>query len=209
MAISTRYAHVIGTIQEIGHLPMRRERKGSFQALFLISSHSSHTQLTHTADTRLLRLRVQPTLRPHNTHHILIRHHMRQSTSLRHMLRTRTPHEGILETILHTPMQRVADVLNRASVPHNQRFGEIGIHAFALRVDAYQIQFGPAAVDDVAYAQVEFAAHDGRVGFAGEAVEEFEIDAVDFVVHVQAFDVCAVVFHDDVDELVDGGCGVL
>lgn len=134
---------------------------------------------------------------------------MRQSTSLRHMLRTRTPHEGILETILHTPMQRVADVLNRASVPHNQRFGEIGIHAFALRVDAYQIQFGPAAVDDVAYAQVEFAAHDGRVGFAGEGVEEFEIDAVDFVVHVQAFDVCAVVFHDDVDELVDGGCGVL
>lgn len=125
------------------------------------------------------------------------------------MLRTRTPHEGILETILHTPMQRVADVLNRASVPHNQRFGEIGIHAFALRVDAYQIQFGPAAVDDVAYAQVEFAAHDGRVGLAGEAVEEFEIDAVDFVVHVQAFDVCAVVFHDDVDELVDGGCGVL
>lgn len=125
------------------------------------------------------------------------------------MLRTRTPHEGILETILHTPMQRVADVLNRASMPHNQRFGEIGIHAFALRVDAYQIQFGPAAVDDVAYAQVEFAAHDGRVRFASEAVEEFEIDAVDFVVHVQAFDVCAVVFHDDVDELVDGGCGVL
>jgi hypothetical protein len=36
-----------------------------------------------------------------------------------------------------------------------------------------------------------------------------EGDAVDFVVDVEAFDVGSVVFHDDVDELVDGCWGVV
>jgi hypothetical protein len=36
-----------------------------------------------------------------------------------------------------------------------------------------------------------------------------EGDAVDFVVDVEAFDVGSVVFHDHVDELVDGCWGVV
>ena len=34
----------------------------------------------------------------------------------------------------------------------------------------------------------------------------FQRYTVDFVVDVDAFDVCSVIFHDDVDELVDGCC---
>ncbi len=51
-------------------------------------------------------------------------------------------------------------------------------------VDAHQLQFEPAALDDVLDAEVELAAHDDGGGFAGELVEEVEADAVDFVVDV-------------------------
>lgn len=101
-------------------------------------------------------------------------------------------------------MNRIAYILNTAIPAHNQRLAEIRLDALALGVDADQAQFFPAAVDDFGDAEVELAAHDGCVGFAGEGVEVLERDGVDFVVDVEAFDVGAVIFHDDVDELVDG-----
>jgi lysyl-tRNA synthetase class I len=42
------------------------------------------------------------------------------------------------------------------------------------------------------------------VVLTGESVEVLQADAVDFVVDVETLDVRSVLFHDDVDELVDG-----
>jgi len=118
----------------------------------------------------------------------------------------------------------IAHILNRAVTPDNQRLVKLGLFAASLGVDAHQIQLFPAALDDVLDAEVEFAGHDGGVGFAGEGVEVVEGDGVDFVVDVEAeegvlvgdrlrkvgrgedlpLDVFAVVFHDYVDEVVDG-----
>ena len=55
-----------------------------------------------------------------------------------------------------------------------------------FRVQTDKPQFFPAAVDHVLDPQVELAAHDAGVWFAGELVEEVERDRVDLVVHVQA-----------------------
>ena len=120
------------------------------------------------------------------------------------MPRTRPPNKRILKRLLHRPMNMITHILNRAPTPHNQRLVEIRIDPLPLRVQANEIQHLPAAVDDVLDAEVEFAGHDGCVGFAGEHVEVLEGDGVDFVVDVEAFDVFAVVFHDYVDEVIDG-----
>jgi len=149
-------------------------------------------------------LRRQPTLRPDDTHHILISNQMRQPDPLRQMLRTSTPNKRILETIFQRPVNRVAHILNITALPHNQRFVERWLDAFALRVDAHELQLFPAALDDFFNAEVQLAGHYRGVVFAGEGVEVLEADAVDFVVDVEAFNVGSVVFHDDVDELVDG-----
>jgi hypothetical protein len=106
-------------------------------------------------------------------------------------------------------MNCIAHILNIAALPHNQRFLERRLHASALRVDAHELQFLPAALDDFFDAEVQLAGHDGGVVFAREGVEVLEGDAVDFVVDVEAFDVGSVVFHDHVDELVDGCWGVV
>lgn len=64
-----------------------------------------------------------------------------------------------------------------------------------FRVNPNQAEFLPQAFYDVLHAEVELAAHDRCVGFAGELVQEVEADAVDFVVDVEAviryeFDSC-------------------
>ena len=51
-------------------------------------------------------------------------------------------------------------------------------------VHPYQTQLHPASVDDVLDAEIELAAHDYRVWFTGELVEELDADTVDFVVRV-------------------------
>ena len=129
---------------------------------------------------------------------------MPQPNPLRQMLRTRTPHKRILETVLQRPVDRIAHILDITALPDNQRLVKRRLDALALRVDAHQLQFLPAALDDFFDAEVELAGHDGGVVFAGQGVEVLEADAVDFVVDVEALDVGSVLFHDDVDELVDG-----
>lgn len=57
-------------------------------------------RIAYMYNTTLLRTSGQPTLRPHNTHHILINNHMAQPHPLRHMPRTRPPHQRILEALL-------------------------------------------------------------------------------------------------------------
>lgn len=129
---------------------------------------------------------------------------MPQSNPLRHMLRARAPNKRILETLLQRPVDRIAHILDIAALPHDQRLVERRLDAAALRVDAHELQLFPAPLDDFFDAEVQLARHDGRVVFAGQVVEVLEGDAVDFVVDVEAFDVGSVIFHDDVDELVDG-----
>ena len=102
-------------------------------------------------------------------------------------------------------MDRVTHILNAASMSHNQGFAKVWFDALSLRVDPHQVQILPAPLDDVLHAEVKLAGHDNGVGFTGELVEEVERDGVDLVIHVQAVDVGAVVFHDHVDEVVDRG----
>lgn len=128
---------------------------------------------------------------------------MPQPNPLRHMLRARAPNKRVLETLLQRPVDRVAHILDVAALPHDQRFVERRLDASALRVYAHELQLFPAPLDDFFDAEVQLARHDGRVVFAGQVVEVLEADAVDFVVDVETLDVGSVVFHDDVDELVD------
>jgi hypothetical protein len=121
------------------------------------------------------------------------------------MSRARTPNKRILEAILDSPVNLIAHVLNSAVVPDDQGLAEVGIDTLSLRVDSDQVQFFPTSVDDLFDAEIEFAAHDDRVGFSSQAVEEVEADAVDFVVDVETLDVGSVISHDYVDELIDGG----
>lgn len=101
------------------------------------------------------------------------------------MSRTRTPHHRILERLLQRPMDLVTHLLHRRITSHDQSFPKVWLFAFPLRVDAHELQLLPAALDDIVDAQVEFAGHDGGVGFAGELVEKVKGDAIDFVVDVE------------------------
>ena len=130
---------------------------------------------------------------------------MAQPHPLRHMPRTRAPNHRVLKRLLQRPMHLIANILNRAPLPDNQRLAEIRLEPLPLRVDAHQLQLLPAPINHIRESEVEFAAHDDGVGFAGELVEVLEGDGVDFVVDVEALYVFAVVDHDGVDEVVDGG----
>ena len=138
-------------------------------------------------------------------HHILIAYNMAQSNSLRHMLRAGTPHQCIFKRLFHAAMDRITHILNAAAMSNDQRLAKIRFNALSLRVDPHQMQILPAPLNDILHTEVELAGHDDGVGLAGELVEEVERDRVDLVVHVQAVDVGAVVLHDDIDEVVDGG----
>lgn len=124
--------------------------------------------------------------RTNNLHDILIADHMAQAHPLRHMLRALAPHQRILERLLHAPVDGVAHILDAAPLSHDQRFAEIRLDPLPLRVDAHEVQVGPAALDHVGDAEVQLAGHDDGVGFAREGVEEGERDGVDFVVDVEA-----------------------
>jgi hypothetical protein len=151
-------------------------------------------------------LRCQTTLCAHNAHNILIRNRMAKPNSLRQMLRRRAPNQSILETVLQRPVNRVAYVLDITALAHDQSFVKRGLNTLTLRIDAHELQFFPASLDHFCDSEVKFAGHDGCVVFAGESVEVLQADAVDFVVDVETLDVRSVLFHDDVDELVDSRC---
>lgn len=122
------------------------------------------------------------------------------------MPRTCAPHQRVLEAILDAPMDLIADIFNSAIVPNDKGLAEIRVNSLALRVDTNEVQLVPATIDDFSDAQVELATHDHCVRLASETVEEVQADTVNLVVHIKALDVCPVVFHDDIDELVDRGC---
>lgn len=88
-----------------------------------------------------------------------------QSNSLRNMSRTCTPHERILEAVLDTPMDLVADILDGAVVADNESFAEVRINSLPLRVDPNEMQLIPAAIDDFADTEIELAAHNDCVWF--------------------------------------------
>lgn len=55
-----------------------------------------------------------------------------------------------------------------------------------LRVDPYQVELFPAPVYYFSNAEIELAAHDDGVRFAGELVKMIQTDAVDLVVYIEA-----------------------
>lgn len=55
-----------------------------------------------------------------------------------------------------------------------------------LGVKPHQAQFLPDSFHHLLHSEIELARHDGRVRLAGQLVQEFEADAVDLVVDVQA-----------------------
>lgn len=107
-----------------------------------------------------------------------------QSNSLRNVPRACAPHQCILEAVLDTPMNLIANVLDGAVVTNDESLAEVRVDSLTLRVDSDEVQLVPAAVDDFPNAEVELAAHNDCVWFAGKAVEEVQADAVDLVVDV-------------------------
>lgn len=97
-------------------------------------------------------------------------------------------------------MHLITHILNRAIIPHNQRLIKRRFLTPPLRVNAHEIQFFPAALDDVLDPEVELAGHDGCVGFVGESVQVVERDGVDFVVDVETV-------RSVLGFWVEGGCG--
>lgn len=102
-------------------------------------------------------------------------------------------------------MDPVTHILDAAVTSHNQGLAKVGLHGLALRVYPNQLELLPAAVNHILDAQVQLAAHDDGLRLPRQTVQEIERNAINLVVHIQALDVLAVVLHDDVDEVVDGG----
>jgi len=154
-------------------------------------------------------LRSQTTLRTHDTHDILIRDRMSQANSLRQVLSTRAPDQRILEAVFQRPVDRIAHILDVAALSDDKRFVEAWLDTLALSVDSHELEFFPAPLDHLLDSEVKLTGHDGCVWLACEVIEVLQADAVDLVVDVETLDVRSVVFHDDVDELVDGRCGTV
>jgi len=132
---------------------------------------------------------------------------MSQAHSLRHMLRTRTPYQRKLERLLDCPVDLIANVLDCASSSHDQRLAEVRVIAPLLRVDAHQLQFLPAPIDNILETEVQLTRHDDGMRLACQLVQVRQTDGIDLIIDVQALDVLAMVDVDDVDEVVN--CGVL
>lgn len=146
MEYPTRAEH---SMSEAGVLP-RRGTQNSYSLPLYLSKHS----LTSS------------TLRANDADDVLIRDQMSKTHSLRHMLRARAPHQRKFERLLDSPVNLIAHILNRASSPHDQRLTKVRIISPFLRVDAHQLQFLPAAIDNILKTEVQLAGHDDRVGFA-------------------------------------------
>ena len=160
--------------------------------------HEVVTKTTTTPITHSILLR-------NNTHHILITNHMPQPHPLRDMPRARPPHQRMFKRLLQRPMHLITHILNRSPPPNNQRLIKLDILALPLRINPNQPQLLPTALDHILNPQIQLAAHNHGVRFAGQRVEMREADGVDFVVDVETLDVFAVGGHDGVDEVVDGG----
>lgn len=113
---------------------------------------------------------TRSTLRAHDADNILIRNQMSQTHSLRHVLRARAPYQRKLECLLDSPVDLIADVLNRASPPHNQRLAKVRVFTPFLRVDAHQLQFLPAPIHNILETEVQLAGHNDGMRFARQLV---------------------------------------
>lgn len=173
------------------------------------SNQEIHKLGVMSAEISISLLSSQTALRSHDTHHILIRNRMSQANSLRHVLCTRTPDQRILEAVFKCPVDRIANILDVAALSDNKSFVETGFNTLALGVNSHELEFFPTPLDHFFHAEVELTGHDGCVWLACEVVEMLQADAVDLVVDVETLDVRSVVFHDDIDELVDRCCGSL
>lgn len=140
----------------------------------------------------------------HNTNNILISNHVSQSDPLWDMSSTRAPNKRILKRILQRPMNRITYILHRALLSHNQCLPEIWIHSLPFRIHPNQSEFFPASLYDVRDTEIKLTGHDAGIGFPREFIEEIEGHGVDLVIYVEAFYIFAVVFHDDVYEIVYG-----
>jgi hypothetical protein len=129
---------------------------------------------------------------------------MTQTNSLRQVFRTRTPHQRILEAVFQRPVDRIADILDVAALSDDKRFVEAWLDTLALGVNPHELQFFPTPLDDLLDSEIKLAGHDGCVRLACEVVEMLQADTVDLVVDVETLDVGSVVFHDNIDELVNG-----
>lgn len=138
-----------------------------------------------------------------NIHDVFIRNWMPQSHPLRNVPCACAPNKRILERILESAVYPVAHVFNGAVASYNQCLAKVWIGSFPLGVNTDELELFPAPVDHILDSQVQLATHDYCVVFSGELVQKVKRDAVDLVVDVQAPDVLAVIFHNNVDEVVD------
>jgi hypothetical protein len=97
----------------------------------------------------------------------------------------------------------VTDIFDGAVAPHNQSFVEDWIHALPFSVYSDEVEFLPASFYHVLDPEVELTAHYHCLRLSCKLVQEVERDTVDLVVDVQTLDVLTVVFHDNVDQIVD------
>ena len=82
----------------------------------------------------------------HDLHNVLILTGMGDSNSLGLVLGRTTPYQRVLEVLVHLPMDAVADVLDRATVAHDQRLAEVGTLSTRLRVHADEGEALPDAL---------------------------------------------------------------
>jgi hypothetical protein len=98
-------------------------------------------------------------------------------------------------------MDRMADVRHCCTITQNNAFGQVRFLAAFLREHLDQIQVFPYFLDQVVQIQSHVTRYDDGVGYAGQAIEFFDGNLIDFIVDVQARHVNAIA-HDDVDEIV-------
>ena len=134
---------------------------------------------------------------------------MSQANPLWQVFRTRTPDQRILEAVFQRPVNRIANIFNVAALSDDERFVEARLDTLALGVNPHELKFFPTPLDHFLDSEVKLTGHDGCVRLACEVVEMLQADAVDLVVDVKTLDVRSVILHDDIDELVDGRCGIV
>ena len=140
----------------------------------------------------------------HNLDHILILQHMRQPTMLRAVLRAGSPHQRIVKLLqqvlrdlrdgaLHG--EAVSILAENDGLVEGRRLGS------ALGVDSKQSHVLPDQFEDCVHVEIEANRADRAVRETSQPIHVLDADRIDFVVHVETFDVLPVAF-DHVDQLV-------
>ena len=134
---------------------------------------------------------------------------MSQADPLWQVFRTGAPDQRILEAVFQRPVNRIANILDVATLSDDERFVEARLDTLALGVNPHELKFFPTPLDHFLDSEIKLTRHDSCVWLACKVVEMLQADAVDLVVDVETLDVRPVVLHNDIDELVDGCCGVV